>query len=177
MDIDERVLAYIAGIMDADGYFTIKRDTYRTRVIKDRENPTYYERVGIKQTSKEAIELIYKYFGGYYHIEKSSAKNGKPLYAVELRNLKAHNFIKAIYPYLRIKKKQAEILLKLRESIRRGKTKRKKTMQRTRWGNYAVFTRYAVDDDEIEYRERLISEIKKLNDSRNDPKHQPKPWK
>jgi len=162
----QEIIIYLAGVMDADGYFTIKRSTYRVRKIGDSKNPLYYERVGIKQTSPEAIKLIHRYWGGYFRIENPSSKNGKPLYAIDLTNKKAHEFIKAIYPYLRIKKKQAKILLRLRESLNRGKNKVVKTIQRDRWGNLTEFTRYAVSDEEIKLREQLIKEIKSLNDIR-----------
>lgn len=163
--------------MDSDGFFTIKRGTYGVRVIKDAKNPTYSERVGLKQTAKEAVGIIYKLFGGYYRIEKPSTKNGKPLHAIELRNKKAHNFIKQIYPYLRIKKRQAEILLKLRESIENSKKKPVESFHKDRWGNITKFTRYSVSDEALEFRESLIQELKKLNDSRDDEKHQPIPWR
>jgi len=58
-------LAYLAGIMDADGYFTIKKSTYGMRVIKNCKNPCYFERTGIKQVQREAIDLIHNNFGGY----------------------------------------------------------------------------------------------------------------
>ena len=170
-------IIYLAGIMDADGYFTIKRNTYGVRVIKDCKNPRYSEKVGIKQTSNKAIKIIYQYFGGYYRLEKPTAKNGKPLYAVSLECLKAHEFVKAVYPYLRIKKQQAEILLQLRESINRGRTKRLEYIKKTKSGKLVEMVVYAINDDEIRLRENLIKKVKRLNDSRNDVTHQPIPWK
>lgn len=170
-------LAYLAGVMDSDGYFTIKRSTYNIRKIKDSKNPHYCERVGIKQVQPEAIELIYENFGGYFHIEKPNTKNGKPLNSIQLSNLKAHKFIKAIHPFLRIKKRQADILLKLRKSLNEGKIKKGKTMRKDRWDNLHEFICYSVSDKQIEFRENLITQIKQFNDSRFDVKHQPMPWK
>ena len=117
-------IAYLAGVMDSDGYFTIKKSTYNIRRFKDSKNPQYSEKCGIKQVQPQAVKFIYENFGGYYRIEKPSSKNGKPLNSISLTNRKAHIFIKTIYPYLRIKKSQAQILLKLRQSLNKGKTEK-----------------------------------------------------
>jgi len=159
-------IAYIAGVMDSDGYFTIKKSTYNMRKFKDRKNPQYSEKCGIKQVQSQAVKFIYENFGGYYRIEKPSSENGKPLYAVQLMNKKAHTFIKIIYPYLRIKKSQAQILLKLRQSLDKGKTEKGISYHKDRWGNTTRFIRYRVSPEEIQYRETLIKEIKSLNDTR-----------
>ena len=161
-------LAYLAGIMDADGFFSIKRQTYSIRVKKEAVNPTYCERVGIKQVTPQAIQMIHDNFGGYYRIEKPSAKNGKPLHAVELRNRKAAHFISAILPYLRIKKLQAEILVLLRKSLSQGRTK---------IINKDEPIRYSLSEKQVEYRESLMAKIKELNDTRDHPAFTPKPWR
>ena len=159
-------LAYIAGIMDADGFFTISKSTYAIRVTKDSKNPTYSERIGIKQVNSEAIQIIYDNFGGYFRIEKPSTVNGKPLYAVELRNIKANTFLNAIYPYLKIKKKQADILIQLRQSLSEGKKQKIKIMQKDRWGNMREFTKYTVSKKQVEFRESLINQLNQINDIR-----------
>jgi len=163
----KEIIIYLAGIMDADGYFTIKRSTYNIRRVGDSKNPHYFEKVGIKQAQPEAIKLIHQFWGGCFRVEKPSSKNGKPLYAIELTHKKAHKFVKDIYPFLRIKKRQAEILLELRKSLEKGKTKPVKSKHKDRWGNITEFTRYTVSDKEIKVREQLIKEIKSLNDVRS----------
>ena len=171
-------LAYMAGAMDSDGFFTIKRGTYAIRVTKDSHNPTYYERVGIKQVQPEAIELIHKYFRGYKGIQKpaKNVKNGKMLYSLEIRNVQAHIFVVAIFPYLRLKKKQAEILLALRKSNEEVRKGTRTIIQKGRWGEMEA-THKVASEEQLAYRENLLQQIKKLNDSRNDASHQPKPWK
>ena len=74
--MDKTLLAYLAGVMDSDGYFTIKRSTYNIRKLKDSKNPTYSERIGLKQVHPFAVHTIHRLFGGYYHIQKPSTKNG-----------------------------------------------------------------------------------------------------
>lgn len=170
-------LAYLAGVMDSDGCFTMKRNTYSVRILKDSKSPSYNERVCIKQTAPEAIDLIHQLFGGYKSIQKPNVKNGKPLYSLEIRHQKAHEFIKAVYPYLRIKKRQAEILLELRVHLNKGRTGKVKTMQRTPHGTMAEFTRYVVSEEQISIREKMFDEIRSLNDARFDEKHTALPWR
>jgi hypothetical protein len=170
-------LAYIAGVMDSDGYFTIKRGTYAIRVTGDSKNPTYCERVGIKQVQSEAVYLIHDLFGGYLCVEKPNCKNGKPLHSLQISNLKAHAFVCAILPFLRLKREQALILLELRESLKKGRTEKNPITQKSRWGTLMDSARSSVSQEDVEYREMLLSRIKNLNDSRTDAKHQPKAWK
>ena len=163
--------------MDSDGYFSIYRSTYNIRKIKQSKNPHYFERTGIKQVQPEIVDLIYKYFGGYRNIQKPNTKNGKPLYGIQLTNLKAHKFIKTIYPFLRLKKKQAKILLLLRQSLAKGKTHKQKTKWiNPRWNKEIETIRYAISPVEIQKRENWRKQIKQLNDSRNDPFHTPIPY-
>lgn len=160
------LIAYLAGIMDADGYFTIRKQTYQIRIRKDSNNPTYSERIGIKQTCPTIVKLIHDYFGGYFRTEKPSAPNGKLLYALDIKNRKANEFLKIIYPYLVIKKKQADILFKLRASINEGKKYKHKTLQKDRWGKLKEFTKYSLSKEQVEFRESLINELNNLNDIR-----------
>jgi len=172
----KELIAYLAGIMDADGYFTIKRQTYGVRIIKDAKNPTYYERVGIKQISPIAIDIIKTNFGGYRNIQKPNTKNGKPLFGVELRNKIAHEFVKTIAPYIQIKKRQVEILLDLRKELNKPREMKHIVKQKNPHGYISDFIKYSLSDSQIDKRESMLAEIKSLNDSRNDLFHQPKPW-
>lgn len=169
--------AYIAGVLDADGYFTIRRMTYGVRVLKNSKHPTYAERVGIKQCKPEAINLIDKHYGGSRTIEKPSAENGKPLHSLQLTHLKANKLIVDILPYLRIKKKQARILIRLRASIAKGKqAKGEWMMQKSRWGTMMRTRKSRVSAKQIAYREKLIKDICNLNDTREFQKRKTKAW-
>lgn len=169
-------LAYIAGAMDSDGFFTIKRNTYSVRKVGDAKYPSYSERAGIKQTTPQIIDLIHKNFGGYRSIQKPNTKNGKPLHSIDLRNKICHEFVKAIMPYLVLKKEQASILMELRKIT--GKRGAKKTIrQRTPHGTYANFTKHSVGEDILAIKESLVERIKSLNDTRSDEKHKPIPWR
>ena len=151
----DTTLAYLAGIMDADGFFTIKRSTYSVRIRKESKNPTYQERAGLKQVQPEAVQLIRKHFGGYYSIQKPSTPNGKPLHAINLTCRKANAFILAIYPFLVLKKPQAKILLALRKNINGGQKGRSK-----------ITGRRCVSIAQVHKREGYIATLNQLNDIR-----------
>ena len=170
--MNETDKAYMAGIMDADGYFTIKRSTYAMRVRGDATQPVFSERVGIKQVTPQAVEFLAQHFGGSVRIEKASAQNGKPLYSWQITNKMAARLVETLMPYLRIKRRQAEILLQLRES-KDGKHRVGTGViltVRSRWGGDMQTPQRIVDPAEIERREQMVDEVKSLNDCRYFPR-------
>lgn len=164
--MNTEILSYLAGVIDSDGFLTIKRNTYSVRIKKDSKRPYYCERIGLKQTSPLVVDIIHQNFGGSRTVQKPNTKNGKVLYSIDIRNNKANAFIRAIFPYLIIKKRQAEILIELRKHISGG-----------RLGRAVNSNRQVVSDEQISEREKMVNEIKSLNDTRNSDFHQPKPWK
>lgn len=150
--MDEITKAYLAGCLDCDGYFTIKRSTYAMRVRGDAHNPIYSEKVGLKQVTPQVVDLLSEHFAGYRRIEKPSAQNGKPLHAWSVTDKQAIKCIAAVLPYLKIKRQQAELLLQLRESKEITKHYR--------------MVGSNVSPEESAKRESLFNQIKQLNDSR-----------
>lgn len=112
--VPAEILAYCAGVIDSDGTIGVKRNTYKVRVIKDSGQPSYSERVCVKQVEREAVDLLKSTFGGYQFVERPSVKNGKPLYGWQVTDIKATRCLVLILPFLRIKKRQAENCLCLR---------------------------------------------------------------
>lgn len=106
-------LAYLAGVIDSDGTIGIKINTWRSR--QTGEQLTYSERVHIRQVTREAIDLLAETFGGNVGIEDPHSKRGKPLYRWGVTDGRAVEVITALLPYLRIKRRQAENCLALRE--------------------------------------------------------------
>jgi hypothetical protein len=110
--VTTHILAYLAGVMDSDGCFTIIRNTYAQRVRGDAKCPVYQESASIKQVEPQAIELLKPRYGGCCYLEHP--EKGRPLYKWEGRNRVAIALVRDLLPYLRIKRKQAELLLALR---------------------------------------------------------------
>lgn len=110
------ILAYLAGAMDSDGYFTIKRSTYHRRVRMDAVNATYSEKIGLHQITTHITELLHETFGGHMYLGKPQTENSKPMYRWTATDLNAANACRLLLPYLRVKREQAEVLIELRES-------------------------------------------------------------
>lgn len=112
--MDSHLLAYLAGIIDADGTIGIKRSTYSMRIRGDATVPMYSERIAVRQVEPDAIALLHDLFGGYRGINRPSAVRGKPLHSWQVTDKKAVACLKAIRPYLRLKARQADNALALR---------------------------------------------------------------
>jgi hypothetical protein len=109
-------LAYLSGAMDSDGYFTIKRSTYCMRVRNEANNAIYSEKVGLHQVTPIVPELLKSHFGGNCHLAKPQTPNSKPMYRWTATDLAASKACEALLPYLRIKRRQVELILELRKS-------------------------------------------------------------
>lgn len=108
---DKLTLAYLAGAMDSDGYFTIKRCTYHQRKVNGHYSASYTERIGLKQTDSLIPHLLQTMFGGCCFIEKKQG-NCKDLWVFLCEHKKAVDAIHALYPFLKIKKDRAGLILK-----------------------------------------------------------------
>jgi len=146
-------LAYIAGIVDGEAYIGIKKSDYHSRVRKDAINNEYHERIQIRMISEEAIKFLATVLGGNYYTEKKpSLKSGKPLYVYTASDRKAASILQVLLPYLKVKKQDAELVLKIRES--------KEDKRSFRRGSPA---RRPMPREIVEYRESLYQEVKKLH--------------
>jgi hypothetical protein len=118
------ILAYLAGLLDADGTIGIKRNTYSMRVVGDSKQPTYSERIHIRQVERQGLDLLASTFGGRVTVEDSHAKRGRPLFRWGQTDKKAAGTLKRLLPYLRIKHAQAENCLVLRKVKEKSKRQR-----------------------------------------------------
>ena len=167
------LLAYLAGAIDSDGSISIRRSTYGRRKLKNRISPVYYPRISLRQTSPMIPNLLKETFGGFICIDKPSAKKGKILYGYEATNLIGERAIRQLLPYLRLKKRQAEIILELQEVRKSGRDGRKTVYQKNRWGKYTMFQKAVISDETLKKMLNLYLEIRKLNDTRYDKLHWP----
>ncbi len=122
MSPEER--AYCAGVIDSDGTIGVKRSTYKQRRVGDCSQPTFSERVCVKQVEPQAVDLLHQLFGGYRFVADPHAKRGRPLLGWEVTDMRAAACLRALLPYLRIKRAQAENCLALREAKERSKKAR-----------------------------------------------------
>jgi len=115
----KETLIYIAGIIDGEGYIGIKKhlSTLRSGGKGRGINPCYYERISVAGTNKDMIELLVKTFKvGKIYLHKPSKLSKRGYWSWDVTNRLAVSVIKQVFPYLLIKKPEAEVVMMLRES-------------------------------------------------------------
>jgi hypothetical protein len=105
--------AYLAGIIDSDGCISIQKysNCGSYRVI-----------LTVVQRDMGLIEYLYSIFGCSVNVVSVNRKYGKQFYLRWVAtDKKAHQLLKLIFPYLRLKRKQAELAIALYRAKLRNK--------------------------------------------------------
>ena len=99
-------LSYIAGFVDGEGCINIV-------VANRKKSKTHVVTLTIGNTNKEVLTWISSVFGfGRIHlVNRSKKSNWKICYGLRWCAQQAEDVISAIYPWLKVKKRQAEIAL------------------------------------------------------------------
>ena len=161
-------LAYLAGVLDSDGSFSIAIN--RRQKFQGNRNPSYQEIVAIGQCDTQAIQLAKELFGGHTRHDESRGENRRPMHYWYVSSKIASRACVALLPYLRIKKRQAEIILELRAIKDRGrKANTYLSEPRMAKGRYGIHPRrFAKTRPEvIEEMHALAVKIRELNDTRH----------
>jgi hypothetical protein len=107
--------SYLAGLIDGEGYIGILRTSknQKKKWTSAREF-VYCPVIKITMTDKEIIEWLYKSFGGTFETRRhlDSSRKSKESYGWMARKAQAVEIVKCVHPYLRVKKKQAHIILR-----------------------------------------------------------------
>ena len=109
-DTDQK--PYFAGFMDAKANFAINMIRYKTRRY------TQIEAVVIVYgNNTRPLKLVQEFYGGTISIADRREAGGKAVYRLQIKYKQdVVNMIKDILPYLKIKRKNAELLLRYCES-------------------------------------------------------------
>lgn len=112
--LSETDKAYLAGLIDADGHIVIK-------TVRD----TAYPGIGVNQTDFQALEWMADKLKATvsFHTRRRKGKKGgyhREQMIVRLHGARAQLLCAAILPYLKIKKRQAEIVLRFPCDTRRN---------------------------------------------------------
>lgn len=163
--INKITLAYLAGLVDGEGYIGIKKS--KAYKCQGRVNPGYHERVQVRQVKSEAIELMANTFGGCFYKEKPGSKKSRPLYCYQASDKKAVTILKALIPYLRIKGTVAIKVLELRELKKESSKHRTKIVGHrnfpNKYGTPRKVPNLAYSDEYIAMCESLWLDCKRLN--------------
>ncbi len=105
----DTINAYAAGIFDGEGYV----DIYSATPPKASKSPSFLIRVIISQKDGRLINWLESNFKGHVY---SARKEGKyPIYRWDSRAQNALNFLKAIQPFVVVKKDQVDLAIKFEE--------------------------------------------------------------
>jgi hypothetical protein len=155
--MDELVLAYLAGVMDSDGWFTIKRHA-GTRPYE--HCFTYSESIGCGQTRPEAINMLQEAFGGPIRLRgRKNTGDWQPMYYWTISNKLAAQATATLRPHLRVKAEHADLIVSLRAS----KNAPRDYLRSIATGNLRG---RALDPAVVAERHALYEHIRSLNDRR-----------
>ncbi len=126
LDVDETVHAYLAGIVDGEGYIgiSIRRPTFANKMTAT----TYKARLSIQMADLEALELFCQTYGSVSPRYGGAPikHNHRQIYVVDLVGHSIAPILHHLLPYLRVKRPQALLVLDflaLQSNPRRHRTK------------------------------------------------------
>jgi len=141
--IDEKTLIYVAGFFDGEGSIIIRR-------VKNKLSPAHKLVVELANTDLDLIHLLKDSFGGQVHQRKprSPKHNRCDIWVIQCQQ--AAVFLRQILPYLRSKRRQAEIAIALEYRL-----------QAVNWRGKLL------PHSEIAERDRMWQEIRNLNQKKS----------
>ena len=100
--------AYVAGYIDGESYLGLMK----TRRHPTSVNPNYLPVIKIASVDEDIIVWLKESFGGWTEKRTFPEINQRDAYSWTLSGKKLEPFLRKVYPYLKIKKLQADILFK-----------------------------------------------------------------
>ena len=138
-------IPYVAGLFDGEGYITINKWE-----VPGRDYIRYQLFVGVSMTDKPIIEMLAAQFGGMCaNYKKQKQPNHRRVFCWKVSSKSAVPFLRQTIPYLRVKREQAELVLRFQEHVT---------------ANSSVFKYQPERRAELyEYREAIRQELKRLH--------------
>ncbi len=101
--------------MDSDGHIGVHINWYRVRSVGDAKQPTFQPRVSVKQIDEGATDLFAEVFGGHHYIDESARRrgSGRAMNVWQCHSRAAVVVVEQLRPFLRIKTRQADLILEL----------------------------------------------------------------
>ena len=113
--MNKLMAAYLAGLIDGEGYLGIlqvkKGEKSKWSSLREFQ---YIPVMKVCMTDRDIIEWLYKSFGGTFETRQHPEKEwkSKVSYGWTMRKNQVIEIVRLVYPFLRVKKKQAQILLR-----------------------------------------------------------------
>ena len=145
----EMTYAYLAGAIDIDGFISIDRRTG--------SHGRYSARIGISDTSPVVPKLLHSLFRGRLSEIVPKKSSYARVYLWEAQHQQAREPLFRLLPYLRLKRRHAELALTLMDLVERQ--------------NVGRFRSEPLSAEEDAARRRLYEEVARLNEGRRRRKH------
>ncbi len=100
------VLAYTAGLLDGEGCIGINRTCPNEMLT-----PKYVAVTNIGNTDYNMILWLQEQYGGYVYPKTKNHQGCKDVWGWQVNNRQAYDLLTAVMPYLRSKRRQAELLI------------------------------------------------------------------
>ncbi len=112
MQPETTTLAYLAGVIDSDGYVTAARSIHKGRLY-------YGAGVGIAGTDRQPHDLAASIFGGNVrrYLPKGDRSHHKPQFQWQRYGESARPVLEAVLPYLLVKRVRATLALELQDLL------------------------------------------------------------
>ena len=108
------LLSYCAGVLDSDGHIGVHVNWYKVKTQGDAKQPTYQPRCSVKQLDPEAIEVFHELFAGHMYVDNNNVRgSARPINIWQVHSASCRRVLEALRPYLRIKTRQADLILEL----------------------------------------------------------------
>jgi hypothetical protein len=115
----ETDLAYLAGFIDGEGCFFI--GIFETKSKAGNTALNYHTYIKICNTDQDVMKWIAKTFNGTNYNQFKSTdrarKFEKCVYNIQFTGQNLNNILKQIYPYLIVKRKHCEIMMRMRDTF------------------------------------------------------------
>jgi hypothetical protein len=141
-------VAYLAGLIDGEGHITVARAFDRKSV-----NVSHSIRVVVTNTNKPIIDWLSEMSHTAPVVKKGAKANWKDAWNWQVTGRNAETLLRAVLPWLRIKRQQAELCLELRDL-----------------GRHAWSGRGGLDPELVAAREAIAQQVNDLN-QRGVPVH------
>jgi len=116
-NIKESHLAYIAGFLDGEGTISIVKVKRKDRE-RSYSSPYYRPILVINNTNREILEWIKSVFGaGQVNLVARKEMGRKPVYRWIVGNAVAIQIAEILYPHLRVKKLQADVVMQYKSTV------------------------------------------------------------
>jgi len=155
----EQLLSYLAGIIDSDGNLRIERKRVRGMI-----GPHYRINIRCGQVlPSRAVELLAKTFGGHVGLRRSRRPNCRDLATWSLYDRAAESAIRALLPYLVVKKTEALHLLELRWMKAQGKNGLTEWVHANRWRASVRMRKRCYTFEQIAEFERIFLRVQHMH--------------